>query len=165
MNPFPIGRPLRWAITSVSLAVFLVGGVAAQSLPVLMEAARGHDAAYLAARAQFDSARFRVEQSRALKRPTVTADATVGRTENATPFSPSVTGSSTDATTTNVNASQPLFNRASDLAITQAEKSLEVARTDLESAEQDLIIRVAQAYFDLLASTVARASRDASTSK
>ncbi|MFZ9432547.1 MAG: TolC family outer membrane protein [Burkholderiaceae bacterium] len=162
MNPFPIGRPLRWAITSVSLAVFLVGGVAAQSLPVLMEAARGHDAAYLAARAQFDSARFRVEQSRALKRPTVTADATVGRTENATPFSPSVTGSSTDATTTNVNASQPLFNRASDLAITQAEKSLEVARTDLESAEQDLIIRVAQAYFDVLASRDALATVEAS---
>lgn len=139
----------------LSLAALLLGAAGnarAQSLPVLFEAARGHDAAYLAARAQFEAARFRAEQARALKRPTVTADATVGRTTNSTPFSPSVTGSSTDATTANVNASQPLFNRASDMAMVQAEKALDVARADLETAEQDLIIRVAQAYFDVLAS-------------
>jgi outer membrane protein len=157
------------ASVSASAAVAVVTPSAAQvqNLPALLQAARGHDAAYLAARAQFDSARFRAEQSRALKRPTVTADATLGRTTNATPFSTTVTGSTTDATTTNFNASQPLFNRASDMAIAQAEKTLEVAKADLEAAEQDLIIRVSQAYFDALASrdalTTVQASKAAIT--
>ena len=65
----------------------------AQSLPVLLESARGHDAAFLAARAQFDSARFRMEQAKALRRPGLSADSTVGRSESSTPFSPSITGS------------------------------------------------------------------------
>jgi outer membrane protein len=134
----------------------------AQSLPVLLEAARGHDAAFLAARAQFASAQFRMEQSRALRRPGVTADTTVGRNENSTPFSPSVTGSTSDTTTTNLSASQPLFNRANDMAVAQAEKALDVARADLEAAEQDLIIRVSQAYFDVLASSDALATVQAS---
>ncbi|MFN5722984.1 MAG: TolC family protein, partial [Betaproteobacteria bacterium] len=134
----------------------------AQSLPVLLEAARGHDAAFLAARAQFASAQFRMEQSRALRRPGVTADTTVGRNENSTPFSPSVTGSTSDTTTTNLSASQPLFNRANDMAMAQAQKALDVARADLESAEQDLIIRVSQAYFDVLASRDALATVQAS---
>lgn len=134
----------------------------AQSLPVLLEAARGHDAAFLAARAQFASAQFRMEQSRALRRPGVTADTTVGRNENSTPFSPSVTGSTSDTTTTNLSASQPLFNRANDMAVAQAEKALDVARADLEAAEQDLIIRVSQAYFDVLASRDALATVQAS---
>ena len=130
----------------------------AQSLPVLLEAARGHDAAFLAARALFESARFKAEQARALRRPSVTADSTLGRSENSTPFSTSVTGSSSDTTTTNLNASQPLFNRANDMAVAQAEKALEVARADLDTAEQDLIIRVAQAYFDVLGSRDALAT-------
>jgi len=134
----------------------------AQSLPVLLESARGHDAAFLAARAQFDSARFRMEQAKALRRPGLSADSTVGRSESSTPFSPSITGSQSDTTTINLNATQPLFNRANDMALAQAEKALEVARADLDTAEQDLIIRVSQAYFDVLASRDALATVQAS---
>lgn len=134
----------------------------AQSLPVLLEAARSHDATFLAARASLDAAQFRAEQARALRRPTVTADATYGRTENSTPFSTSVTGSTVDATTVNLNASQPLFNRANDMALEQAMKTLEIARADFTAAEQDLIIRVAQAYFDVLTSRDALATVQAS---
>jgi len=134
----------------------------AQSLPVLLESARGHDAAFLAARAQFDSAQFRMEQTRALRRPGVTVDATLGHNENSTPFSTSVTGSKSDTITANLNASQPLFNRANDVAIAQAEKSMDVARADLDAAEQDLIIRVSQAYFDALGSRDSLATVQAS---
>lgn len=146
------------------LAAHVGGATAAQaqSLPILLEAARGHDAAYLAARAQFESARFRAEQARALRRPSVTADATANRTDNSTPFSPTVTGSQIDAVTANLNATQPLYNRANDLALEQARKAFSVAQADLESAEQDLIIRVSQAYFDALASRDALATVQAS---
>ena len=153
---------LRSATLAALVGLFGWAGAQAQSLPDLLEAARGHDAVFLSARSQFESARFRAEQAQALKRPTVTADATYGRTRNSTPYSPSVTGSTVDATTTNLNASQPLFNRANEMVMDQAGKALEIARSDLQTAEQDLILRVAQAYFDVLASRDALATVRAS---
>ena len=160
-HPSLLRRLFSWCAFGLSMAA-AAPYAQAQNLPVLLESARGHDAAFLAARAQFDSAQFRMEQARALRRPGVTADTTVGRTENTTPYSPSVTGSKSDTTTTNLSATQPLFNRANDMAVAQAEKALEVARADLETAEQDLIIRVSQAYFDVLASRDALATVEAS---
>ena len=44
-----------------------------------------------------------------------------------------------------------MFNRANDVTIVQAEKAVGAFRADLDAAEQDLIVRVAQAYFDVLA--------------
>ena len=49
-----------------------------------------------------------------------------------------------------MSGKQPLFNRANGFTVDQAKKSLDVSQADLESAEQDLILRVAQAYFDVL---------------
>ena len=45
---------------------------------------------------------------------------------------------------------QPLFNRANNATISQAEKALDVSLADLDTAEQDLMLRVSQAYFDVL---------------
>lgn len=154
--------PAAWAAWPLAWCLWGSMAAQAQSLPVLLEAARGHDAQFLSARSQFESARFRAEQSQALRRPTVTADSTLSRTDNSTPFSPSVTGSKVDSTTTNLSASQPLFNRANEMAIEQAGKALEIARADFDTAEQDLIIRVSQAYFDTLASRDALATVQAS---
>ena len=44
----------------------------------------------------------------------------------------------------------PLINRANDVTIEQARRALVAASAELEAAEQDLIVRVAQAYFDVL---------------
>ena len=49
-----------------------------------------------------------------------------------------------------VNGRQPLFNRANNATISQAERTLESSLADLDSAEQDLMLRVSQAYFDVL---------------
>ena len=49
-----------------------------------------------------------------------------------------------------VNGRQPLFNRSNDATIAQAELSLESSLADLDTAEQDLMLRVSQAYFDVL---------------
>ena len=138
----------------ISAAALGLGGAhlaQAQSLPALLEAARTYDAAFLSARAQFESASFKADQVRALRRPSLSTDVTYGKTVNSTPYSPSITGSKIDATTTNLNAQQPLFNRANDMAVDQAMKALDIAQADYELAEQDLIIRVSQAYFDVLA--------------
>jgi outer membrane protein len=66
-----------------------------------------------------------------------------------------------------VNGRYPLFNRANSAAIDQARRQLDSATADLDSAEQDLIVRVAQTYFDVLAAQdtlgTTRASKTAIT--
>jgi outer membrane protein len=49
-----------------------------------------------------------------------------------------------------INGRQPLFNRANSATIAQAERTLESSLADLDTAEQDLILRLSQAYFDVL---------------
>jgi outer membrane protein len=146
------------------LALAAAGHVRAQSLQEVYEAARAYDATYLAARALADSAQYRTEQSRALKRPSVAVAGSATRAEVDPPSSalnPSGRGLGTTSVGATVNARQPLFNRASDATINQAEKSLSVAQADLQTAEQDLILRVAQAYFDVLVSQDALAAAQA----
>jgi outer membrane protein len=138
----------------------------AQSLQEVYDAARAYDAAYLSARAQADSAQYRAEQSYALRRPAVNLSGSVTRSETDPPSSLSVPpGTHLGDTTTalSVNASQPLFNRANSATISQAEKSLEAARLDLQTAEQELIVRVAQTYFDVVVAQDALAAAQAST--
>jgi outer membrane protein len=138
----------------------------AQSLQEVYDVARAYDAAYLSARAQADSAQYRAEQSYALRRPAVNLSGSVTRSETDPPSSLSLpAGSHLGDTTTalSVNASQPLFNRANSATISQAEKSLEAARLDLQTAEQDLIVRVAQTYFDVVVARDALAAAQAST--
>ena len=55
-----------------------------------------------------------------------------------------------NALQTGLNGRMPLFNRANQAAMEQAQRSLVASRAELESAEQDLIIRLTQAYFDVL---------------
>lgn len=45
----------------------------------------------------------------------------------------------------------PLFNRANGASVEQARRSLVSAQAELDAAGQDLIVRVAQAYFEALA--------------
>lgn len=131
-------------------ATALPGLAAAQSLQELYDAARGFDATYLAAKASAASAEFKAEQAYALGRPSaaLTAGATTSVTD--TPTLPSAKGSTT--VSGSVSGKVPLFNRANGASIEQARKSLVSAQADLDAAEQDLIVRVAQAYFDVLAS-------------
>jgi outer membrane protein len=154
-------RTLTLLLAPLALAV---GHVRAQSLQEVYEAARAYDATYLAARALADSAQYRTEQSRALKRPSVAVAGSATRAEVDPPsstFNPGGRSLGTTSVGATVNARQPLFNRANDATVDQAEKSLAVAQADLQTAEQDLIVRVAQAYFDVLVSQDALAAAQA----
>lgn len=144
--------PFPFAPATLALALGLVFGASAraQSLQEVYEAARGYDANYLAARALLDSAQYRNEQAKALNRPSVGLQVSGTRSLSDTPYtSPEKTGST--VAQAGVSATQSLFNRANSVSIEQAEKALAVSRADFEAAEQDLIVRVAQAYFDVLA--------------
>jgi outer membrane protein len=133
----------------------------AQNLRELYEAARAYDATYLAARALADSANYRAAQADALNRPNVGLSASATRTDADVPSTVTTPNRTAIPFTSghffnnridgSVSATQPLYNRGNDAIITQAQRGLEVSLADLESAEQDLIVRVAQAYFDVLA--------------
>lgn len=152
---------MPFARTRLVLGLALAFGAAlpagAQSLQELYDAARGYDAAFLSARALYDSAQYRVEQVKALRRPQVGLQVSGTRSTSDTPYTTPLNVEQTSVGA-GVNATQTLFNRANDATIAQAEKSLEVARTDFETAEQDLIVRLSQAYFDVLAAQDALAT-------
>lgn len=146
----------------------------AQSLVELHESARAYDANYLSARLQFQAAQSLYEQRQALKRTTITGTAgftgthivsgtktetttTTAGTLGLTQIESSTTqaGSSTTADQAEarlgVTAQHPLFNRQNDITLEQAQRSLTQAELSVKTAEQDLIVRVSEAYFALLA--------------
>jgi outer membrane protein len=142
-SPFTTGA--FWAAV---MATTLPGIANAQSLRELFDAARSFDGIYLAARANADSVQYRVAQSDALRRPTASARLDV----NTALTDPPTTGAkSTHNLRGELSGRYPLFNRANTVTIEQARKSLTLAQAELEAAEQDLIVRVSQAYFDVLA--------------
>ena len=150
----PAARPVarrssrRWAaLAAVTLGVAGAGAVRAQSLQALYEAARGFDATYLAARSLAESAVYRAAQADALWRPFASLSGTAGRVDTNPPIGPNYGSNSTSLT---VTGRQPLFNPANTANVGQARKALDVSRADLDAAEQDLILRVTQAYFDVL---------------
>jgi outer membrane protein len=153
-------------LTPLALALaigFAAGAARAQSLRELYEAARTYDATFLSVRAQAESAQYRADQAGALRLPTVglQASSTLVRAEQDTD-STSPVGSArvTTPTTTEVrtttnqvalSAQQTLFNKANGATIDQADRAVAIAQAQLRGAEQELIVRVAQAYFDVLA--------------
>jgi outer membrane protein len=137
------------AALAVGLALAAPMIARAQSLQELYEAARGYDATYLAAKALADSAQYRAEQGEALGRPTAALSGNATRTQV---DPPKIAGGGANALGATLSGKYPLFNRANDASILQSRKSLVSAQADLDAAEQDLMVRVAQAYFDVLAS-------------
>jgi outer membrane protein len=146
--PCPVSRPALALALALGSALLVAPAAQAQSLKELYEAARAYDATYLAAQALAQSADYRVAAGRRRwpgRRPRSTARRPIARRSaggwrlrqqfDRRHLSAGATRSSTAATT------PPSPGR----------KSLESARADLETAEQDLIVRVAQAYFDVLA--------------
>ena len=139
---------------TLSLSVLLglcAPSARAENLQELYQAGLVYDATYLSARASLDAAQYRLDQVYELRRPSVGLSVSGGRSTSSTPDAASTQSANTTQYGATVSASQTLFNRANDKTITQAEKALDVTRTDFAAAEQDLIIRVSQAYFDVLA--------------
>ncbi len=136
-----------WAMC-VTLSV-LSGAAQAQSLVEMFDSAKGFDAAFQAAKASNDAALAKSEQARAGLLPTVGLSSSVSRVnvDNVAP----VTDKSYGVKSIAVAATHPLYRPANKLVFEQGQKSLLLARSQLMAAEQDLIVRTTQAYFDVLA--------------
>ena len=147
-KPVSRGQALFSAL-ALGIGLVMAPAAQAQNLKELYEAARGYDAAYRAAQALAQSAEYRVAAVEGLARPSAAlqGNASLGRVDP-----PVGGGGDSNSLGASVRARYPIINRANDASIAQARRSLEVAKADLDTAEQDLMVRVAQAYFDVLAS-------------
>ncbi len=140
--------PRHLAAPAALLALLLPALASAQSLQELYDAARAYDAAYLSAKTNATSAEYRVKQAEASSMPSLSATASATNTQT---DPPNIGMKGTNTLAGSLNGKYPLFNRSIDATIAQARKGLNSAQADLDTAEQDLIVRVAQAYFDVLA--------------
>ncbi|NIM41786.1 MAG: TolC family outer membrane protein [Hydrogenophaga sp.] len=141
--------PLRPLTLAVLMALGAASAAQAQSLSQLFEAARGFDATYLAARSQHEANLAQADQARAGLLPEVGlgAGASWARRDSDNNL---LDGTSNSQSVT-LSASQPLYRPANRLANDQANLSRDISQAQLVQAEQDLIVRTSQAYFDVLA--------------
>ena len=145
--PHPV--PGHWLTLALALGVGFSAPASAQSLMDMYTAARGYDATYQSAKSLYDATLAKGAQARAYLLPTIGLSAAVSRThQEVVPQRESAFGgqSATLALT------QPLYNPANASFYEQGLKQAALAQAQLSAAEQDLIVRVSQAYFDALAS-------------
>ena len=146
MTPF---RPLSLPILSLALGAALCAPAQAQSLLELVESARTHDTAWQSARAQLDAAARKADQARAGLLPS--AALTGGLTRSNVELSKPRIENTGTVQTVGINASQPLYRPANRITLEQGQRGVDVAQAQLDAATQDLLVRVSQAYFDVLA--------------
>jgi outer membrane protein len=145
-------KAFRLLPLTLAIGATLALPVRAQSLLDLYEAARGHDAAYQAARSQYEANQFKADQAKAALLPTVNLTAGASTSQLRTESGGTTSDRSFDNRNVGVSASQPLYRPANMANYQQGARQSELAEAQLLAAEQDLIVRVSQAYFDVLAS-------------
>ncbi len=144
-NPRPSLRPL---VAAAALALGAASSAQAQSLLELFQAARDHDANYLSAVANAKATRSRGNQAWAGVLPTVGYSADKFESKNNLVSNPPTI----DSDSQTLSIKQPLFQMNGFLGVFQGEHTIDVSERQLQTAEQDLVIRITQAYFDVLAS-------------
>ncbi len=130
------------------LALALAGGPAgAADLVTLYRDALVSDPVYQSARAQYQASIEALPQARAGYLPQVSANGSIFRTHATRDGMPDA---DFNTKSISITLSQPLFRAQNWIAITQAQQQVLQAEATLASAQQDLGLRVAQAYFDVL---------------
>jgi outer membrane protein len=122
----------------------------AQNLVQLYDSALAYDATYQSAKSQYQANLARAEQAKAGLLPTaaLTAGTSLSHVDNTNPSSQRTPIGQNVA----LSGSYPLYRPANIATAKQGEKQAVLAKTTLDLADQDLIVRVSQAYFDVLAS-------------
>ena len=142
-------KPIRLLPLYMALSTALAWPVQAQDLVQLYESARGFDAAYQSAKSQFEASLARADQARAAILPTVGLSAGISRSHLDSDSGPARNFGTQSAT---LSASQPLYRPVNRAIYAQGKKQVDSANAQLAAFEQELILRISQAYFDVLAS-------------
>jgi len=138
-------KPLR-IVLALAVAAALVPVRAADLVSVYHDALAS-DPVFQSARAQYQAGLEKLPQARSGYLPLISGVATAFRNDVNREIAPDITYNTTNYS---VTLSQPIFRLQNWIAIDQAKQQVLQAEAGLAGAGQDLILRVAQAYFDVL---------------
>lgn len=119
----------------------------AANLSDVYKLARQHDPVYAAAYAGYKAGLERLPQSQALLRPTLGLSASLRHSQSDTSVSSST---SSNPRGIGLSLQQPVYRKQNLETYEQGKLQVLLAESQLKGAEQDLILRVARAYFDVL---------------
>ena len=124
----------------------------AQSLVEMYEAARGYDAGFISAKAQFEANLAKANQTLGGILPNISASVSQTRTDfdRQEQGGPRLLISELETKTTAATLVQPIYRPAAWATYRQGGRQLQQAAAQYEAAEHDLLVRVSQAYFCLL---------------
>ena len=141
-------------VTIITAVLAGTPACAADLLSIYREA-QAADAVYASARAAYAAGQEKLPQGLAGLLPTVSASANTQYNDRDLEFRPPLTAGFLSGTSRynsngySVTATQPLFNYQSWITYQQAKSQVSQAEAAFRQAEQDLVLRVAQAYFDV----------------
>jgi outer membrane protein len=144
---FPYLSPISFALIT-SLSTWIIP-VQAQNLLDLYQAALSYDASFQASLSTATATVARGEQAKAGIYPVAGFQAGASRSILDAVGAPAT--SSFGGQNASFTASQPIYRPANRVNYEQGEKQELIAKALLQVAEQDLIIRTSQVYFDVLA--------------
>ncbi|MXX15802.1 MAG: hypothetical protein F4Z52_00830, partial [Gammaproteobacteria bacterium] len=141
-------------LRGILLSMMLTGSYTAngEDLWDVYQLALESDAIYLAAKESYEAARLNLPLARTGFKPTVNGKGTLGK-QRSDFRGPTTTGDNNEIS---VNLNLPLLNRTTRIQISQAELEVQRALLQFDNARDDLTLRVAERYFNLLAARDAK---------
>ena len=141
---------------TAAVALAFASGAQAQSLVEMYDAARGYDAGFISAKAQFEANLARANQALGGILPNIAVSVSHTKTD----LQRQISGvdavrqnvAELETKTTAATLIQPIYRPAAWATYRQGGRQLQQAAAQYEAAEHDLLVRVAQAYFDVLTS-------------
>lgn len=134
-------------VIAILVAGLFQGAAWSADLSDIHREALANDAIFAAARAEFEAGREKVEQARAGLLPTIGATASVTRNHVAPNGMPS---SNYNSNAWGVQLTQPIYRMQNRVQAQQGELQTELAEVQFGLARQDLTLRAAEAYFNVL---------------
>ncbi|MBU0688976.1 MAG: TolC family outer membrane protein [Gammaproteobacteria bacterium] len=138
-------KPSR-TILSAMLAVAFAAPASAADLIDIYRAAQTQDAVFAAARAAQQAGQEKLSQGRALLMPSVNLNANTAYNDVNAPYGANKYNSHGYG----VTVTQPLFREQNWAMYNQSELQVAISEAQFKAAQQDVILRSAQAYFDVL---------------
>ncbi|WP_269531272.1 TolC family outer membrane protein [Chitinimonas sp. BJYL2] len=147
----------RYALRALTAAILFAAGsnaMAADLLQVYQEAKK-YDATFAASESAYRAGQEKTNQARALWMPQVSVASSYNnvRTDTEALLPNNATRdvkNSGDTYGYTVTASQPIYRAGVSVGASQLREQARLAEVNFAAARQDLILRVAQAYFDVL---------------
>ena len=137
---------IRMKSLPLALIALLSSPVYAANLMEVYRDAQQQDAAYASARAAYEAGQEKAPQGLALLLPSINLSANTSRNEVDSPTS----NRQYNANGYNLSLTQPVYRKQNFAQYEQSKSQVVLAEAQFAVARQDLIVRVAQAYFDVL---------------